>query len=122
MYQLLSYAPLDSQNSSISNTKKQASIVLTKYGKQIKIESYIPEGITEFELPIDSDRNNPVSSAREIASTDPNPSERASIYQNDSMNVYSTKLDGILMDTQLYIKLLQMIIIEGLAKNLWTNI
>jgi hypothetical protein len=60
---------------------------LTKKGKQIILEAYIPRGITEFELRIESDRNNPVSSARDISSTDPDPKGRAMDFQRSPLDV-----------------------------------
>ena len=92
-----------SQNIATSISEEKANISLTKKGKQIKVEAYIPQGITEFELRIESDRNNPVSSAREIASSDPDPLLRGSIYQSSPLDVrypvvdieLETGMDGI---------------------------
>ena len=64
-----------------------ARVTLTKQGREILVEAYIPRGITEFELRIESDRNNPVSSAREISSTDPDPAERALEFQMSPLDV-----------------------------------
>jgi hypothetical protein len=55
---------------------KDAKIKVTKQEKQILVEAYIPRGITEFELRIESDRNNPISGAREVSATDPDPEAR----------------------------------------------
>ena len=60
---------------------EDAEIALTKQGRQIIVAAYIPRGITEFELRIESDRNHPVSSARDIASTDPDPEGRTAGFQ-----------------------------------------
>ncbi|MEZ4829834.1 MAG: hypothetical protein R3C61_26665 [Bacteroidia bacterium] len=66
---------------------KDASIKLTKEGKQILVEAYIPRGITEFELRIESDRNKNVSSARDISSTDPNPEEKLLGFQQSPLDI-----------------------------------
>ncbi|WP_372934654.1 hypothetical protein [Mariniphaga sediminis] len=66
---------------------KEAKLKLTKQGKQLVVEAYIPKGITEFEVRIESDRNNPVSSAREISTVDPYPEERALEFQNSPLDI-----------------------------------
>ncbi len=73
----------------VSNTLdlSKASLQLTKIGKQLQIEAYLPRGITEFELRIESDRNRPVSGAREIASVDPNPSARVKSFEKSPLDV-----------------------------------
>lgn len=73
-----------------------ARIKLTKEGKQIVVEAYIPRGITEFELRIESDRNHPVSSARDISSTDPDPEGRALEFQKSPLDVRYPVVDLIL--------------------------
>lgn len=64
-----------------------AELQLTKNGKQINLKAYLPKGITEFELRIESDRNSPVSSARAISSTDPDPKLRAEGFQISPLDV-----------------------------------
>ena len=64
-----------------------ARIKLAKDGKQIIVEAYLPRGITEFELRIESDRNHPVSSARDIATMDPDPGARALGFQHSPLDV-----------------------------------
>lgn len=66
-----------SQKLKVSGIISDAKLELTKKGKQITVDAYIPRGITEFELRIESDRNNPVSSARDIIPSDPDPVARA---------------------------------------------
>jgi hypothetical protein len=80
-----------------------AKLELTKHGKQILVEAYIPRGITEFELRIESDRNRPVSSAREISSNDPDSVARAMGFQISPLDlrypvvdiVLETGMDGV---------------------------
>ncbi|GAA4818005.1 glycoside hydrolase family 88 protein [Litoribaculum gwangyangense] len=92
-----------SQNIETYISDNKASISLIKKGKEIRVEAYIPQGITEFELRIDSDRNYPVSSARDIASSDPDPIFRDSMYQSSPLDVrypivdieLETGMDGI---------------------------
>lgn len=73
-----------------------AALKLTKQGKQILVEAYIPRGITEFELRIESDRNKPVSGAREISSTDPDPEARAAGFQASPLDVRYPVVDIVL--------------------------
>lgn len=65
----------------------EAKIKLTKTEKHVLVEAYIPRGITEFELRIESDRNNPVSGARNISASDPDPAERALGFQKSPLDV-----------------------------------
>lgn len=64
-----------------SASNREAELQVTKQGKQLLVEAYIPRGITEFEIRLTSDRNNPVSGAREIYKHDPNPEARALGFQ-----------------------------------------
>jgi hypothetical protein len=77
------YSQANLAHDGFANTKLE----LTKQGKQIKVEAYIPRGITEFELQIESDRNHPVSTAREISSNDPFPDERAREFQISHLDI-----------------------------------
>jgi hypothetical protein len=76
-----------SQVQSLDINVSDAKINLIKKGRQVIVEAYIPRGITEFELRIESDRNKPVSGARNIADTDPNPAERALGFQSSPLDV-----------------------------------
>ena len=67
--------------------KEEATLRLAIQGKHLQVEAYIPRGITEFELRIESDRNRPVSGAREISSTDPDPEARAQGFQISPLDV-----------------------------------
>jgi hypothetical protein len=75
---------------------KNARLELTKQGKQITVDAYIPRGITEFELRIESDRNNPVSSARDINTTDPDPVARAEGFERSPLDVRYPVVDIVL--------------------------
>lgn len=74
----------------------EASIKLTKREKQVLVEAYIPRGITEFELRIESDRNNPVSGAREVSSTDPDPEARLLGFEKYPLDVRYPVVDIVL--------------------------
>lgn len=76
-----------SQEYQASSDNRGAELELTKNGKQLLVEAYIPRGITEFEIRIESDRNDPVSSAREIYRNDPNPEARAQGFQKSPLDV-----------------------------------
>lgn len=76
-----------SQEHQAASGNRDAKLQLTKNGKQLRVEAYIPKGITEFEIRIASNRNNPVSSAREIHKDDPNPEERAKGFKNSPLDV-----------------------------------
>jgi hypothetical protein len=73
-----------------------AKLNLAKQGKQIIVDVHIPRGITEFELRIESDRNYPVSSAREISSTNPNPEASESEFQQSSLDIRYPVVDIVL--------------------------
>ena len=75
---------------------KDAKLKLLKQGKQLIIDAYIPRGITEFELRIESDRNHPVSSARDIISTDPDPEARALGFERSPLDVRYPVVDIVL--------------------------
>lgn len=66
---------------------KDARISLSKQDKQITVQAYIPRGITAFELRIESDRNNPVSGARNIVASDPDPKARAAGFEVSPLDV-----------------------------------
>lgn len=74
----------------------EAKLKLTKQGKQIIVDAHIPRGITEFELQIESDRNNSVSSAREISSINAVPQESESEFQLSSLDIRYPVVDIIL--------------------------
>lgn len=76
-----------SQSEAIPFATKEATISLTKQGKQLTVKAYIPRGITEYELRIESDRNKPVSGARDISLIDPNPEERVLGFQQSPLDV-----------------------------------
>lgn len=73
-----------------------AKLNVTKQGKQIIVNAYIPRGITEFELRIESDRNNSVSSAREISSANPYPEENKTEFQQSSLDIRYPVVDVVL--------------------------
>ncbi len=75
------------QENQVQVDVKSTKLELTKQGKELLIEAYIPRGITEFELRIESDRNNPVSSARDIIPSDPDPAARAANFEISSLDV-----------------------------------
>lgn len=83
---LVSIATIAQQNQ-VQIDVKSTKLQLIKQGKELLIEAYIPRGITEFELRIESDRNNPVSSARDIISSDPDPAARAANFERSSLDV-----------------------------------
>ena len=85
-----------SQEAQITIEPKPPSIHLTKQGKQILVEAFIPRGITEFELQIESDRNRPVSGAREIFADDPDPEERALSFEQSPLDVRYPVVDIVL--------------------------
>ncbi|MCC5928995.1 MAG: glycoside hydrolase family 88 protein [Cyclobacteriaceae bacterium] len=85
-FMLVSIAIIAQENQVLIDVKS-AKLELTKQGKELLIEAYIPRGITEFELRIESDRNNPVSSARDIIPSDPDPAARAANFEISSLDV-----------------------------------
>jgi hypothetical protein len=93
---LLFSVTVHSQNKQEPISLEKANLELTKQGKQLVVEGYIPRGFTEFELRIESDRNNPVSGAREIASTDPDPDARAEGFQASPLDVRYPVVDVVL--------------------------
>lgn len=75
-----------SQEHMASSDEREAELQLSKNGKELLVEGYIPKGITEFEIRIESDRNHPVSSAREIYRDDPNPEWAAKNFQKSPLD------------------------------------
>lgn len=76
-----------SNNNKATVDTRNAELKLTKKGKKLLVEAYIPRGITEFEIRIESDRNKPVSGAREIYKNDPDPKARALGFKKSSVDV-----------------------------------
>lgn len=53
------------------NTSEGGKLIVKKEGRRLFIEAYIPKGITEFELRIESDRNLPVCRTSTVSPHDP---------------------------------------------------
>ncbi len=79
--------------------KKQAdlaepgSLSLAKTGKELHIDAYIPRGITEFELRIESDRNRPVTRTSTISPYDLDSTYRKERYSDTDMEIWYPVVD-----------------------------
>lgn len=93
MYLLLLPIVVFSQNSKGSANAYPVDLKLAKEGKEIHIEAFIPKGITEIEIRIASDRNHPVSNAREIHPLAKNKEEQIENFATSNLDVRFPVID-----------------------------
>lgn len=72
---------------------EKAKLELDKKGRTLQVKAYIPRGITEFELHIESDRNKPITRTSTISPYDVDSIQRKERYSNTDKEIWYPVVD-----------------------------
>ena len=72
---------------------EKARLELFKKGRTVRVEAYIPRGITEFEIRIESDRNRPITRTSTISPYDVDSVYRKERYANSEKEIWYPVVD-----------------------------
>ena len=76
-----------------SANEEKTKLELDKKGRTLQVKAYIPRGITEFELHIESDRNKPITRTSTISPYDVDSIQRKERYANTDKEIWYPVVD-----------------------------